>query len=55
LFRLYDRFEEQRLAVWLARPADKREKMSVYMRGSGGRAGDAWDALGLVLLMQYDG
>lgn len=55
LFRLYDRFEEQRLAVWLALPAEKREKMSVYMRGSGGRAGDAWDALGLVLLMQYDG
>jgi hypothetical protein len=55
LFRLYDRFEEQRLAVWLALPAERREKMSVYMRGSGGRAGDAWDALGLVLLMQYDG
>jgi len=34
LFRLQDRYEELRLAVWLSLPPDSRGKMSAYMRGA---------------------
>lgn len=33
IFRLQDRYEELRLAVWLSLPPDSRGKMSAYMRG----------------------
>lgn len=33
IFRLQDRYEELRLAVWLALPVDFRGKMSAFMRG----------------------
>ena len=54
LFRLHDRFEEQRLAVWLALPLSSRGGMGNYMRGEEGAIGEAWDALGLLLLLYYD-
>ncbi|WVQ93718.1 hypothetical protein IAU59_000795 [Kwoniella sp. CBS 9459] len=55
LFRLHDRYEEQRLAVWLHLPSNKREKMGFFMRGEeGGRVGSAWDGFGLALMMEYD-
>lgn len=54
LFRLHDRYEEQRLAVWMSLPAEARGKMTPYMRGVDGRVGTAWDAMGLRLLMEYD-
>ena len=54
LFRLHDRYEEQRLAVWLSLPAASRVSMGTYMRGTGGKMGRAWDNLGLVLLLDYD-
>jgi hypothetical protein len=34
VFRLQDRYEELRLAVWLSLPPDSRGKMSAYMRGA---------------------
>jgi hypothetical protein len=34
IFRLQDRYEELRLAVWLSLPPDSRGKMSAYMRGA---------------------
>jgi hypothetical protein len=34
IFRLHDRYEELRLAVWLTLPTDTRGKMSAYMRGA---------------------
>lgn len=34
LFRLQDRYEELRLAVWLSLPPDSRGRMSAYMRGA---------------------
>ncbi|OCF36212.1 hypothetical protein I316_02085 [Kwoniella heveanensis BCC8398] len=54
LFRLHDRYEEQRLAVWLHLPASKREKMGYFMCGLERRVGSAWDGFGLALLMVYD-
>ena len=33
IFRLQDRYEELRLAVWLSLPPDRRGNMSAYMRG----------------------
>ncbi|WVF66087.1 hypothetical protein IAT40_000826 [Kwoniella sp. CBS 6097] len=54
LFRLHDRYEEQRLAVWLYLPANKREKMGFFMRGAEGKVGSAWDGFGLALMMEYD-
>jgi hypothetical protein len=54
LFRLHDRYEEQRLAVWLSLPNDQRGKMGAYMRGAEGRVGSAWDAVGLRLLIEFD-
>ena len=54
LFRLHDRYEEQRLAVWLALPPTTRDGMGTYMRGEGGMVGDAWDSIGLLLLLDYD-
>lgn len=54
LFRLHDRYEEQRLAIWLSLPQDKRSGMGTYMRGEEGKVGEAWDALGLLLLLDYD-
>ncbi|WVR03658.1 hypothetical protein IAU60_000653 [Kwoniella sp. DSM 27419] len=54
LFRLHDRYEEQRLAVWLHLPADRRGKMGWYMRGRDGRVGTAWDELGVELLREFD-
>ncbi|KAL7424648.1 hypothetical protein Q5752_000332 [Cryptotrichosporon argae] len=54
LFELHDRFEEQRLAVWMALPADTREKMGVFMRGTDGVVGAKWDELGLGLVQDFD-
>lgn len=54
LFRLYDRFEEQRLAVWLTLPTSTRGKMGWYLRGTDGSVGSAWDALGQRLLTTMD-
>ncbi|KAI9632842.1 uncharacterized protein MKK02DRAFT_41153 [Dioszegia hungarica] len=54
LFRLHDRYEEQRLAVWLSLQNEQRGKMGAYMRGVEGRVGSAWDAVGLRLLMEFD-
>jgi hypothetical protein len=55
LFRLHDRYEEQRLAVWLGLPSDTRPGMGTYLRGGAGRVGEAWDGLGVLLLLDYDG
>lgn len=55
LFRLHDRYEEQRLAVWLSLAQDRRRGMGTYMRGEEGKVGEAWDGLGLLLLLDYDG
>ncbi|WWD16339.1 hypothetical protein CI109_100765 [Kwoniella shandongensis] len=54
LFRLHDRYEEQRLAIWLHLPSAHRGKMGLFMRGSEGRVGKAWDTLGLGLMIEYD-
>ncbi|WWC58325.1 uncharacterized protein I303_100865 [Kwoniella dejecticola CBS 10117] len=54
IFRLQDRYEEQRLAVWLHLPSAKRGKMGWFMRGEDGRVGAIWDAFGLAALMQFD-
>jgi len=54
LFRLHDQYEEQRLAVWLTLPASTRLGMGTYMRGEQGAMGEAWDALGLLLLLDHD-
>jgi len=53
LFRLHDRYEEQRLAVWLTLPTSTRQGMGTYMRGPEGKMGEAWDALGLLLLLDH--
>ncbi len=53
LFRLHDRYEEQRLAIWLTLGTG-REKMNAFMRGEGGRIGQAWDAMGLGLMIDFD-
>ena len=55
LFRLHDRYEEQRLAIWLSLPTGRRGGMGTYMRGEEGKVGEAWDALGLLLLLDHDG
>jgi hypothetical protein len=54
VFRLHDRFEEQRLAVWLSLPAATRPGMGTFMRGEEGKVGEAWDGLGLLLQLDYD-
>ena len=54
VFRLHDRYEEQRLAVWLSLPAATRPGMGTYMRGDDGAVGEAWDGLGLWLQRSYD-
>nr|XP_019048952.1 hypothetical protein I302_02732 [Kwoniella bestiolae CBS 10118]OCF27882.1 hypothetical protein I302_02732 [Kwoniella bestiolae CBS 10118] len=55
LFRLHDRYEEQRLAVWLHLPSAQRGKMGWFMRGHEGRVGSSWDGFGLAAMMEYDG
>lgn len=48
LFALHDRYEEQRLAIWLTLPTSKRGKMTAFMRGGkNGEIGRAWDGLGM--------
>lgn len=48
LFALHDRYEEQRLAIWLTLPTSKRGKMTAFMRGGkDGEIGRAWDGLGM--------
>ncbi|ORY21426.1 hypothetical protein BCR39DRAFT_62997 [Naematelia encephala] len=54
LFRLHDRYEEQRLAVWLGLPQWARPGMGTYMRGKQGKVGDAWDSLGTALVMSFE-
>ena len=54
VFRLHDRYEEQRLAVWLSLPAATRPGMGTYMRGDDGAVGEVWDDLGLWLQRSYD-
>jgi hypothetical protein len=54
LFRLHDRYEEQRLAVWLSLPNRGRVGMGTYLRGIDGKVGDAWDVTGLSLMVDYD-
>ncbi|KAK4688055.1 hypothetical protein P7C73_g2051, partial [Tremellales sp. Uapishka_1] len=54
LFRLHDRYEEQRLAIWLSLPQEQRGKMTAFMRGEDGRVGEAWDEFGAVALVDYD-
>ena len=54
LFRLVDRFEELRLAIWLCLPPATRGGMGRFMRGERGRVGSAWDELGLRLMAEYD-
>ncbi|ORX35342.1 hypothetical protein BD324DRAFT_632475 [Kockovaella imperatae] len=54
LFGLHDRYEEQRLAVWLTLPGDRRTGMGTYMRGEEGQIGEAWDAAGVIMLLDYD-
>ncbi|WWC66742.1 uncharacterized protein I206_100647 [Kwoniella pini CBS 10737] len=54
IFRLHDRYEEQRLAIWLQLPAAKRGKMGWFIRGEDGRVGLSWDAFGLAAMMAYD-
>ncbi|WVN87124.1 uncharacterized protein L203_102300 [Cryptococcus depauperatus CBS 7841] len=55
LFSLHDRFEEQRLAVWLSLPTTQRGKTTTWMRGEDGRVGEAWDTFGVRLIMEFDG
>lgn len=51
LFALHDRYEEQRLAIWLTLPAPKRGKMTAFMRGGkDGEVGRAWDGLGMSVM-----
>ncbi|WWC99401.1 hypothetical protein V866_006304 [Kwoniella sp. B9012] len=54
IFRLHDRYEEQRLAVWLHLPSAKRGKMGWFMRGLEGRVGSSWDSFGLAAMVEYD-
>ncbi|KAK6905418.1 hypothetical protein I203_106247 [Kwoniella mangroviensis CBS 8507] len=54
IFRLHDRYEEQRLAVWLHLPSAKRGKMGRFMRGLEGRVGSSWDNFGLAAMVEYD-
>lgn len=49
LFRLYDRYEEQRIAVWMSL-SEGRPKMTQFVRGTDGHVGDRWDELGALLL-----
>ncbi|ODN77229.1 hypothetical protein L202_05747, partial [Cryptococcus amylolentus CBS 6039] len=55
LFALHDRYEEQRLAVWLTLEAGRRGKMTAWMRGEGGRVGEKWDAFGVRVIREFDG
>ncbi|WRT63904.1 uncharacterized protein IL334_000830 [Kwoniella shivajii] len=54
IFRLHDRYEEQRLAIWLNLPSSERCKMGWFMRGEDGKVGSTWDAFGLAVMMEYD-
>lgn len=53
-FRLQDRYEELRLAIWLSIPPASRGGMGTFIRGDDGRVGEIWDELGLALLKVYD-
>lgn len=56
LFALHDRYEEQRLAIWLTLPTSKRGKMSAFMRGGkDGAVGRAWDGLGMNAILKIGG
>lgn len=56
LFALHDRYEEQRLAIWLTLPASRRGKMSAFMRGGkDGAVGRAWDGLGMNVILKIGG
>lgn len=56
LFALHDRYEEQRLAIWLTLPTSKRGKMSAFMRGGkDGAMGRAWDGLGMNVILKIGG
>lgn len=55
LFRLQDRYEEQRLAVWLSLPTTTRGGMGRYIRGENGRVGEVWDGLGVNLVGVMNG
>ncbi|OWZ26659.1 hypothetical protein C347_00065 [Cryptococcus neoformans AD2-60a] len=51
LFALHDRYEEQRLAIWLTLPTPKRGKMTAFMRGGKDEeVGRAWDGLGMSVM-----
>ena len=54
LLALHDRYEEQRLAVWLSLPTERRSGMGTYVRGEDGKVGEAWDRMGMVMLLDYD-
>lgn len=61
LLRLHDRYEEQRLAVWLSLPVSTRGSMGAYMRGleideenNEENVGRKWDEVGLLLLLDHD-
>lgn len=56
LFALHDRYEEQRLAIWLTLPTPKRGKMTAFMRGGkDGEVGRAWDGLGMSVMSVIGG
>ncbi|TYJ52068.1 hypothetical protein B9479_007325 [Cryptococcus floricola] len=55
LFALHDRYEEQRLAVWLTLSVGRRGKMTAWMRGEGGKVGEKWDAFGVRVIRDFDG
>ncbi|ODN88856.1 hypothetical protein L198_06658 [Cryptococcus wingfieldii CBS 7118] len=55
LFALHDRYEEQRLAVWLTLDVGRRGKMTAWMRGEGGKVGEKWDAFGVRVIREFDG
>lgn len=56
LFALHDRYEEQRLAIWLTLPTSRRGKMSAFMRGGkDGALGRAWDGLGMNVILKIGG
>ncbi|KAE8539137.1 hypothetical protein D1P53_004226 [Cryptococcus gattii VGV] len=56
LVALHDRYEEQRLAIWLTLPTSGRGKMSAFIRGGkDGAVGRAWDGLGMNIILKIDG
>ena len=54
LVLLHHRFQEQRLAVFMALRLSDFSGIRAYRRGEGGKVGEAWDATGSLLIAEYD-